>query len=104
ITDLAVAHGNSDKVAAPAGFTKIGVDLNKGAGGEFIYLCYRKGGTTPPIDGLTVIFGRDAQPKLPFVKIDVDLNKGAGSATPFIWLCYKRSGSREVAENLRFAL
>jgi len=37
---LAVIAG-SKGVTAPTGYTAINVDLNKGAGGKYIYLCYK---------------------------------------------------------------
>jgi hypothetical protein len=86
IEDLAVIL-NSDPV--PEGFTKIDVDLNAGAGGDFIWLCYKR--SDNPISAIKSLFvADDDQPNPPdnYRKIDVDLNKGAGGK--FIWLCYTK--------------
>jgi len=40
IADIVVLRGNN--AAVPAGWTKVNYDLNKGAGGEYLYLAYRK--------------------------------------------------------------
>ena len=42
ITDITIIYGDA-QVEAPAGFTKIDVDINFGASGTFVYLCYQKG-------------------------------------------------------------
>ena len=39
-TDLKVIIGKGEK--APAGYTKINQDLNEGACGSYLYLCYKK--------------------------------------------------------------
>ena len=41
ITEVGVLSGNSNTVQPPAGWVKYGNDLNEGAGGDFIYFCYR---------------------------------------------------------------
>ncbi len=41
ITEVGVLSGNSDTIQPPAGWTKYGNDLNQGAGGDYIYFCYR---------------------------------------------------------------
>ncbi|KAG1711994.1 hypothetical protein DVH05_009234 [Phytophthora capsici] len=43
ISDVAVVAGNVD-VAAPSGFTKLPVDLNYSASGDYVYLCVKRGG------------------------------------------------------------
>jgi hypothetical protein len=40
ITELKIITG--ENANAPNGFVKLPIDLNKGAGGEYIYLCYKK--------------------------------------------------------------
>ena len=40
ITDVTVIAGDYD-VSSPAGFTRIDTDLNLGAGGDYVYACYR---------------------------------------------------------------
>lgn len=41
IRQVGILSGNSDTIVPPAGWTKYGNDLNDGAGGDFIYFCYR---------------------------------------------------------------
>jgi hypothetical protein len=88
ITDLAVIYGKH--ASPPAGFEKIGVDLNKGAGGHYIYLCYKRGNPDEAIREIRVIHGNDAsiEPPIPFKKLPQDLNKGSGGA--WIFVCFAR--------------
>jgi hypothetical protein len=87
VTDIAFVVGESAGVAAPAGFTRLPQDLNQGAGGKFIYLCYRLGQGREAADSPAVI--QDIQvasfdSKLPYsdnpryTMIPQDLNEGAG--------------------------
>jgi hypothetical protein len=88
ITDVAIVFG--ENAAAPAGYTKLGVDLNKSVGGDFIYLCYRRGAFENAIRGLIIVHGNDGSvmPAKPYVRIAKDLNKGAGGE--WIYLCYTK--------------
>lgn len=75
----------------PTGFTKVSTDLNKGHGGEFVYLCYKKGAAgdinNAIKDILVVGAGYDQVfPPEGFVRINQDCNDGAGG--DFIYLCY----------------
>ncbi|XP_031151321.1 uncharacterized protein LOC116046981 [Sander lucioperca] len=75
------------------GFKKIYVDLNKGSGGNYIYLWYKKGSV--PITRVQFTFNDDMAVgliKAGYTKIDKDLNAGAGG--DFIYLWYFR-GSGE---------
>ena len=76
---------------APTGYTKISVDLNKGCGGDYIYLCYSTSATTEaPITSIQV-FAADSPDftiQSGYVKINKDLNKGAGGK--YIYACYAR--------------
>ncbi len=77
------------------GFKKINVDLNKGAGGNKIYLWYKKESCPAPITRLQVTFNNDMAAGLisaGYTKIPKDLN--AGAAGDFIYLWYFR-GSGE---------
>lgn len=89
ITELAVIHGGNSSISPPAGFSRISVDLNAGAGGDFVYLCYRRGIGTP-ITGLAVTVNNGAPPSSAYSRIDVDLNVGCGGDTDYIWLWYTR--------------
>ena len=62
ITDLYIIAGNSSNITPPASYQKIDVDLNKGAGGKYIYLCYTKQDVASPIQGLEVYYGVDKYP------------------------------------------
>jgi hypothetical protein len=88
VTEVTVIYGGSSGIQPPAGYTKINVDLNQGAGGDYIYVCYKKG-VGAPITGLAVTVN-DAQPptNAAYTRINVDLNRGAGGA--FIWLWYTK--------------
>ena len=69
---------------------KINLDLNKRAGGQYIYL-FKKRGRYPsawkPLAELKVIEGKNANPGPNWNKFDLDLNRGAGGA--HLWLCYR---------------
>ena len=68
------------------------MDLNKGVGGDFIYLCYETGPykAEKMIKNITIIGGDNPFIKPPYeYEIDpYDLNKGAGGE--YIYLCFKR--------------
>jgi hypothetical protein len=86
ITELRIVAGN-DPRPAPAGYTKINKDLNKGAGGDFIYLCYKKGDGAP-LTKIFVTIGEDRRhPNVPekCSIINVDLNRDAGGNYIYLW-------------------
>jgi hypothetical protein len=90
ISEVTVIFGGSSSIQAPPGYTKINVDLNQDAGGDYIYLCYKKG-VGAPITGLAVTYNNNLN--LPggyqdWTRVDVDLNRGAGGA--YIWLWYTK--------------
>ena len=82
--------GERHKVPVPQGYERIDVDLNKGAGGEYIYLCKTHAPGPRPITDLKVIASDSRSQRAPagYQKLDVDLNKGAGGK--FIYLYVKR--------------
>jgi hypothetical protein len=90
---LVVISGTNSNITPPTGYTKIPYDLNKGAGGRFIYLCYHKasyqsyGKNKQCIDSLVVIYGKNTQPPAGYTKIPQDLNEGAGGE--YVYLCYR---------------
>ncbi len=85
ITELAVIRGGNSGIQPPLGFTRIDVDLNQGAYGDYIYLCYKRG-VGAPITGLAVTLNDGVPPsQAGFVRIDVDLNDGAGGAYVYLW-------------------
>ena len=83
ISEVTVIRGGSG-VQPPAGWVRVNADLNAGAGGDYIYLCYKKG-VGAPITGLCVTLNSQAPPPDPrYTRINVDLNDGAGG--DYIWL------------------
>ena len=86
ITGLDIIY---DQASPPPGYIKIDKDLNKGAGGAYVYLCYS---TDPnvgqPISNIQVVASDSStiQVQEGFISIDKDLNKGAGGK--YIYLCY----------------
>lgn len=81
-----------DSEPVPAGFTKIPTDLNKGAKGKFVYLCYRE--TSNPdeaIRGLKILSGQNATAPVGYARINRDLNSGAGGS--FLYLAYTKDRS-----------
>lgn len=91
ITDIRVYATKENNQKPLAGFTKIPVDLNKGAGGDYIYLYYRTSATDTWVTGVNVISGSNSSITCQngWSKIPVDLNEGSGGK--FIYLCYKEA-------------
>ena len=91
IVSLAVIYGKN--ASALPGYTKIDVDLNKGAGGQYIYLCYKKNASEPPITGINVFAesSEDFPIQSGYSKVPGDLNKGAGGK--YIYVCYTKDES-----------
>lgn len=86
ITEVIVIHGGTSSIQPPPGYVKVNADLNAGAGGDFIYVCYKKG-VAAPITGLCVTLdGGTPPPDAEYTKIDVDLNRNAGGQ--HIYLSY----------------
>lgn len=96
ITDLdIIVVDNPDEAASQLkpNYIKIDKDLNEGAGGKYIYLCYSKDLTkqNEPIRSIQIIQGdsHDIQPpRADYIKIDKDLNEGAKGE--YIYLCYSK--------------
>ena len=86
ISEVTVIRGGSSGILPPAGYTKIPYDLNAGAGGDYIYVCYKRG-VGAPITSLCVTKGKSGGTPLAdakYIRIPVDLNDGAGG--DYIWL------------------
>ncbi|MNC65788.1 hypothetical protein D3C75_1161110 [compost metagenome] len=77
------------------GYIKIDVDLNSGAGGEFVYLSYKKGEPTSSdvINKITAVYGKNEYVPTPYgyKQISGDLNAGAGG--DFVYLCTYQGGT-----------
>lgn len=86
VSEITVINGGSYSIACPGDFEKIDVDLNRNAGGDYIFVCYKKG-LGAPVTGLWVT--ADGTAPVPagkgFVQIPVDLNRGAGGDTIYLW-------------------
>ncbi|MFD7136769.1 hypothetical protein [Streptomyces sp. NPDC059894] len=86
VTNLTVLENGE---ATPPGWFKIDVDLNEGAGGEYLYFAYERDGADRPITDIYFLIGQ-GQPTPPgYEKIDTDLNKGAGGA--YIYATFTRT-------------
>src|SRR5262249_1263305 len=90
ISEFTFVKGDAD---APDGYTKVDVDLNRGAGGDYIYLCYKKAPykVEDAIKDISIISGESAEISPPhgFTKIPQDLNEKAGGK--YIYLCYSKT-------------
>lgn len=92
LLDLQVVAGRNANLPAP--WRKIPVDLNLGAGGDFLYLFKQVGPKTAgklPIAEVHILEGKNAKPPGGWQKINVDLNRGAGGK--YLWLAYRRGDS-----------
>ncbi|MFD4657322.1 hypothetical protein ACFWP2_17055 [Kitasatospora sp. NPDC058444] len=80
ITDVNILVGYDEKpVPVPTGWHKLDTDLNKGVGGDFLYLAYERWDQDRPITDIRILVG-DEKPPTGYQKIPVDLNKGAVDA------------------------
>lgn len=96
IEDVTVVSGRKN-ISAPAGYEKIDVDLNMKAGGNYIYLCVKRGGDEAnAITAVTVVEGKGADAPAGYEKIDVDLNEKAGGK--YLYLCKKRGGGKALED------
>ena len=107
VTGMALVHGNSSSCrnSAPANYSVINVDLNEGAGGEFIYLCIsRNENAGEPIRRIEVwdksdkdaVYSYNADGSgayydvyVPAGPTPLDINRGAGG--DFIYILYSRT-------------
>jgi hypothetical protein len=106
INDIVVANFNSEPSAAqrcPSGYTTDGTDANKGARGQYIYLCVRHG-TSQWISAIWTVAVNDLNDSCPtgfhtqrYARWgdrrnlgSGDLNDGAGGK--FVWLCIQWEG------------
>ena len=112
ITDIAVASDKNQNVAkakCPPGYTLIDADLNKGAGGDFIYFCVKRGKRANAITNIiceSLTSGKSAATlnvthvgkSATYTRNGADLNKGAGGR--FIYLLYTKSASYNPIRNI----
>ena len=90
ITDITVVAGILSSTSCPSGYSKYHYNLKDGAGGDYIYLCY-KTGVRNPITGLNVITGTSTSFPMQYgyTKVNVDLNSSIGRDN--IYLIYTKS-------------
>lgn len=92
IEDIIVINaGRKNKASVPEGYEKIDVDLNEGAGGDYIYFAVKRGiNNGNAINGLAVVSGKNDKVSAPagYERNNMDLNKGAGGR--YIYLCTRR--------------
>jgi len=91
IDQLVVITGGSSTIEPPARYVKVPYDLNTGAGGDYIYLCYHEqvwkpDNLQPAVTAIKIIYNQEVTPE-GYIKLPHDLNKGAGGE--FVYLCYK---------------
>lgn len=108
VRDIVFVEGTSDQAArtkCPAGYTRVPVDLNQGAGGRWIYLCYSTSGTQAPIVALALSFSNTstntwAGPGVA-TRIGVDLNAGAGGEWIYLWYTRRGADLSTIPSSLR---
>lgn len=88
ITDIQFVTGENAK--PPLGYEIIRQDLNRGAGGEYIYLCYKLEDydSERAIKDISFVKGDNPEifPPYGYKKVPQDLNAGSGGL--YIFLCY----------------
>ncbi|XP_026173788.1 uncharacterized protein LOC113136890 [Mastacembelus armatus] len=89
ITHIDVSLNQSEEQKLQSkGFKKINVDLNKGAGGNFIYMWYKSQAGTAPITRIQLTFSDDmgaGLSRVGYTRIFKDLNAGAGGDYIYLW-------------------
>lgn len=96
ITGLEVVAGLLRSVPIPVGYTQDGQDINAGAWGKYIYLCYMVGNGLPPIEDIIVVSGADRNiyPESTYTRINQDCNEGAGGL--YVFISYKRAATTVI--------
>lgn len=100
ITDLDVSINIKDEQdLRERGFTKIDVNLNSGAGGNMIYLWYKKGDETSAVTRVQVSFNEKMGQGLEragYTKIERNLNAGTTGSEIFMWFSKTKGGDYDV--------
>ena len=89
ITGLCVVYGKN--ASPPSKYSIIRNDLNAGAKGEYVYLCYSTDACIGhPISAIQVLSGDNDDFPIPpgYTKVDGDVNKGTGPDGKYIYVCY----------------
>lgn len=84
--------GFDDETPPDSSYKKINMDCNKGAGGVYVWVYFKRALTDNPITDICFVTGDSKDISAPdgYSKIDKDLNAGAGGK--YIFLCYTRQG------------
>lgn len=99
ITAIKVTSAEDSADRCGAGYTRINQDLNQGAGGKWVYLCFQKGGVLPLI-ALKVISTFTCQVgDSNWTRITTNLNEGVTFKTQNHFFCYKDLGATENVTN-----
>lgn len=89
IIDLNVSiNGQEEQDLQKAGFTKINVNLNSGAGGNNTYLWYKKGDEARTVTRVQVSFNEEMErvlKKASYTKIEKNLNEGTTGVPIYMW-------------------
>lgn len=108
VRDVVVVKGTSDqaaRAACPAGYTRVPVDLNQGAGGRWIYLCYSTAGDAPPIVAMALSFSSDSRNQWAgpacATRLPVDLNMGAGGDWIHLWYVRRGADTSTIPSGMR---
>jgi hypothetical protein len=109
ITSLDVIGSSNAGIAPKFGYIKINKDLNAGAGGQYIFLCYKEGlddinNQDKPITNVGVIIANsfnEARSQTPanHTLIEYDLNTGAGGK--YIYIYYSRETTNEPIRSIQ---
>ncbi|ORX88867.1 Metallo-dependent phosphatase [Basidiobolus meristosporus CBS 931.73] len=85
ITDIALKACDNTSCELPTPWHRIPLDLNKGAGGKYVYLHYRKDPGAKPVTSIVLLKDTDAVPS-GYQKVDVNINEG--TSKPKRYLAY----------------
>lgn len=96
IEDVIVVNaGKKNRMTVPDGYEKVEGDLNEGAGGDYIYLCIKRGtDVSKAVNGLQIIMGKGTGAPVGYQKLNEDLNKGAGGK--YIYLCIRKGSENPI--------
>ncbi|MBT2210226.1 MULTISPECIES: hypothetical protein [Actinomadura] len=87
VTNITILEGQDQP--PPPGWHKDPTDLNKGAGGAYLYLAFETDGSEEAVSDIYFLLSKEQDPPDGYIKIDTDLNKGAGGA--YIYLTFTRT-------------
>ncbi|MFJ5924870.1 hypothetical protein ACIQF6_19930 [Kitasatospora sp. NPDC092948] len=96
VTDIDIVDGDWKEHDR---WVKDGHDLNKGAGGSYLYTAWEKDGKAGPITEIRVIEDKQETPA-GFTKIDRDLNEGTDPHGKSLYLCYSRTAANKPIQEL----